>query len=209
MRGPQAFGIVALLALGAPGLHAQDTTATRPVVAAPVQRYIPVLGISVGAAAIETGAASRAQVGDRSWGLQFDGGVLVKRFLYLGADIGGQFLKDHAQFTQNTTLGEKRSTANVTYFSAIAGLRTGAMPVVPVALHLNVGYSGTMTRRSIDQCIDCDVDKMEIPAGGFVEPVLMLGRQRARLRVSDRVYFAGDGMRNMISIGVDYEARKR
>lgn len=27
-----------------------------------------------------------------------------------------------------------------------------------------------MTRRSIDECVDCRVDKMSIPGGGFIEP---------------------------------------
>ena len=213
MRGPHALGIVALLALGAPALQAQDTlaTAVTPAVkAAPAaRRYVPVFGFNVGSMAIEPGAAARAEVGDRAYGLQFDAGVVVKRFLYLGADFGGQFLEDNAQFTENTTAGEKKSTANVTYLSAVAGFRTGSMPVVPLALQLNLGFTGTMTRRSIDQCVDCSVDKLDIPGGAFAEPVLVIGRQRARVRVSDRVYFAGDGMRNVVSVGVDYEMRKR
>ena len=193
MRGRHLLGIAALLAAGAQLLPAQQA-----------KRYTPVFGFNVGAMAIESGTAAASQVGDRSWGVQLDGGVLLNRFFYLGADFGGQFLDDKAQFEQNTTGGERESTANVTYLSAIAGVRTGTAPVVPVALALNVGFSATMSRRSIDQCVDCRVDKLSIPGGGFVEPTLLVGRRNARLRVSDRVYMGGEGMQSIISVGVDY-----
>ena len=148
-------------------------------------------------------------MGDRSYGLQLDGGVLVKRHLYFGVDIGGQFLKDQAQFTQNTTGGQMKSSAVVTYLSAMAGARTGSLPVVPLALGVNVGASTTISRRSIDNCSNCQVDKLDIPGGAFVEPTLLLGRRNIRLRMSDRVYLAGDGMRSVISLGADLQLRKR
>ena len=185
----------ALLAIGARALPAQKAT--------------PVFGLSVGSLSIESASATRSQVGDRSYGLQLDAGVLVKRHLYFGVDLGGQFLRDQAQFTQNTTGGEKKSTANVTYFSGIAGARTGTLAVIPASLGVNVGASATMSRRSIDNCSDCQVDKLDIPGGAFVEPTLLLGRRNARLRVSDRVYLGGDGMRSVISVGADLQLRKR
>ena len=198
MRALHVVSLAALLAVGAQQLQAQQA-----------KRYTPVFGFNVGTMAIESGAAAASQVGDRSWGVQLDAGVVLDRFFYLGADFGGQVLDDKAQFEQNTTGGERESTANVTYLSAIAGLRTGTPRVVPVALALNVGFSATMTRRSIDQCIDCRVDKLDIPGGGFVEPTVLLGRRNARLRVSDRVYLDGKGMQNIVSVGVDYRYVKK
>ena len=195
MYGRRFFVGVALLAVGASALPAQQVT--------------PVLGLNVGSLSIESASAARSQVGDRSYGLQLDAGVLVKRHLYFGVDLGGQFLRDQAQFTQNTTGGEKKSTANVTYFSGIAGARTGTLAVIPASLGVNVGASATMSRRSIDNCSDCQVDKLDIPGGAFVEPTLLLGRRNARLRVSDRVYLGGDGMRSVISVGADLQLRKR
>jgi hypothetical protein len=62
------FTAAALLALGAQSLEAQQA-----------QRYIPVLGATVGAMSIEPSSADRSQVGDRSFGLQLDAGVLMKR----------------------------------------------------------------------------------------------------------------------------------
>jgi hypothetical protein len=192
------FTAAALLALGAQSLEAQQA-----------QRYIPVLGATVGAMSIEPSSADRSQVGDRSFGLQLDAGVLMKRRLYLGIDVGGQFLKDNAGFTENTTGGEKKSTASVTYLSAIAGLRTGTPRALPVGLGLNAGFSTTISRRSIDQCVDCTVDKLDIPGGAFVEPMLLFGRRNAQLRIVDRVYVTGEGMRNVVSAGVEFTARKR
>jgi hypothetical protein len=202
----------ALLALGAESLSAQETVpeAAPQVTQAPrAQRYIPVLGATLGAMAIETTSADRAQVGDRSFGLQLDAGVLVKRHLYLGIDIGGQFLKDHAQFTENTTGGEQKSTASVTYLSAITGFRTGVPKALPVALGFNAGFSTTISRRSIDNCVDCTVNKLDIPGGAFVEPMLLFGRRNAQLRIVDRVYLTGDGMRSVVSAGLEFTARKR
>ena len=203
----------ALVALGAQSLAAQDVVpSVTPNVtqqAPRVQKYIPVLGATVGAMAMETSSADRAQVGDRSFGLQLDAGVLVKRHIYLGIDVGGQFLKDHAQFTENTTGGEQKSTATVTYFSAITGFRTGTPKALPVGLGFNAGFSTTISRRSIDNCVDCTVNKLDIPGGAFVEPMLMFGRGNAQLRVVDRFYLTGDGMRSVISAGLEFTARRK
>ena len=195
MYGRRIFVGVALLAIAGRALPAQQVT--------------PVFGLSVGTLSIESATAAQSQVGDRSYGLQLDGGVLVKRHLYFGVDIGGQFLKDQAQFTQNTTGGEKKSTADVTYLSAMAGARTGVLPVVPLSFGVNAGVSTTISRRGIDNCDGCDLDKLDIPGGAFVEPTLLLGRRNVRLRASDRVYLGGDGMRSVIAVGVDLQLRKR
>lgn len=169
---------------------------------------VPSFGFGIGAMSIDGAAAANSQVGDRAWGFHLDGGFTFKRFLFAGIDLGGQFLDDKAQFTQNTTGGEKESTANVTYFSGILGLRTPTLAGVPMRLGLNGGFSGTMTRRSIDNCVDCRVDKMKIPGGAFVEPMLVVGARSLRFRVSDRIY-SGDGMRNMILVGGEFTLMKK
>ena len=205
MHGHRLFVGAALLAIGAQALPAQQIA---PATGAE-RKVAPVMGFTIGSLAIESASAANSQVGDRSYGIQLDGGVLVKRHFYFGVDIGGQFLDDKAQFTQNTTGGERKSTAAVTYFSAMAGARTGILPVVPMSFGLNLGASATVSRRSIDDCVDCQVDKLDIPGGAFVEPTLLLGRRSLRLRVSDRVYLGGDGMRSVISVGGDWIPRKR
>src|SRR5215217_3183001 len=72
---------VALLALGAQTLSAQQARSVTPAFA-----------ITVGSMSIESASATSSQVGDRSYGLEFDAGALVKRHFYFGMDIGGQFL---------------------------------------------------------------------------------------------------------------------
>src|SRR4029079_2373606 len=101
-------------------------------------------------------------------------------------------------FTQATTGGNKKSSANVTYFSASTGFRTGIPAAFPVGVALNFGGSATMTRRSIDNCVDCHVDKMSIPGGGFVEPMLLVRVKTFMLRASDRVYLGSKGMQSVI-----------
>ncbi len=175
---------------------------------AQTRSFTPSFGFAIGSMSIDGPTASRSEVGDRSWGIHLDGGLTLKRFVFVGADLGGQFLDDKAQFTQNTTGGERESTANVTYFSGVLGLRSGTLPGVPVRLGINGGVSGTMTRRSIDDCVDCRVDKLKIPGGAFVEPTLVVGGRALRLRVSDRIY-TGDGMKNMILVGGEYTPLKK
>ena len=193
----------ALLVLPAHTLLAQ--------VAAPAttRNVVPTFGFSVGSGSIDSDAAATAQVGERALNLQFDGGVVVRRHLVFQADIGGLILDDKAQFTQATTGGNKKSSSNVTYFSASTGFRTGIPAAFPLGFALNVGGSATMTRRSIDNCEDCHVDKMKIPGGGFVEPMLLVRAGKFMIRASDRVYLGGDGMKSVISAGMQFDLNKR
>ena len=194
----------ALVALPAHTALAQATTPT-----ARTRNVIPTFGFSVGALSINPDAAANSSVGESAWGLQFDGGVVVHKHLVFQADIGGQFLDDKAQFTQATTGGNKKSTSNVTYFSASTGFRTGIPAAFPVGLALNLGGSATMTRRSIDNCVDCHVDKLKIPGGGFVEPMLLVRAGKFLFRAADRVYLGGNGMQSLISAGMQFDLEKR
>ena len=192
---------LALLALAARAAGAQATPKTHSVV--------PTVGFSVGALAIDPDAAASSSVGDHAFGIQLDGGVVVRNHFLFGIDIGGQFLDDHAQFTQNTTGGNMKSSASVTYFSASTGFRTGIPASFPLGLALNLGASATVGRRSIDNCVDCQVDKLKIPGGGFVEPTLLLRVRKFMIRASDRVYLGGSGMRSVISAGMQFDLHRR
>ncbi|MFL5561255.1 MAG: hypothetical protein ACJ79K_07270 [Gemmatimonadaceae bacterium] len=192
------FAAVALLALPARALHAQANPA-------PARNVVPTLGFSVGTLAMNPDAAAQSSVGERAWGLQLDGGIVVHKHLLFSADLGGQMLHDNAEFTQLTNVGNRKSSASVTYFSASTGFRSGIPVAFPVGFALNLGASGTMTRRSIDNCVDCHVEKMKIPGGGFVEPTLLVRVKTFMLRGSDRVYLGGDGMQSLISVGMQYD----
>ena len=192
----------AFIAIPAHSVLAQATApATRNV--------IPTFGFSVGALSIDPDAAASSSVGENAWGLQLDGGVVVHKYLVFQGDIGGQFLDDKAQFTQATTGGNKKSSANVTYFSASAGFRTPIPAAFPVGLAVNLGGSATMTRRSIDNCVDCHVDKMKIPGGGFVEPMLLVRAGKYMFRAGDRLYLGGNGMQSLISAGMQFDLQPK
>ena len=201
MRIPHLVA-TALLALPTRALLAQAATPTN-------RNVVPTVGFSVGTMAIDPDAAATSSVGDRAWGLQLDGGVVVHRHLVFQADIGGQFLDDQAQFTQATTGGNKKSSASVTYFSASTGFRTGIPASFPLGFALNLGASATVSNRAIDNCSDCHVDKLKIPGGGFVEPVLLVRVHNFMLRGSDRVYLGATGMQSVISMGMQFDLNKR
>jgi hypothetical protein len=169
-----------------------------------------VVGLTVNAMSIDATTAGDQLVGGRSFGMQFDGGVLVKH-MYIGLDFGPQFLSDHASFTQNTTGGQLSSSAMLVYFSAMAGPRTPAFPLIPgmapVALGFYGGVSTTVAERSIDNCTDCRKDSMDIPGGTFVQPVVLMGTGRARLRLSDRVFVGGKGILSIMSVGMELGAQ--
>jgi hypothetical protein len=192
---------VVLATAGAEAAHAQDTTRThKPFV----------VGMTANAMSIDPTTAGTQFVGRRSWGMQFDGGLLWKH-LYLGFDLGPQFLSDKASFTQNTTGGEMKSTATLVYFSAMAGPRTPAFQLVPgmapLALGVYGGVSKTTTDRSIENCSNCYSEKIDIPGGTFVQPVLLYGAGRARLRLSDRLFVGGKGITAVMSAGMELGAQ--
>jgi hypothetical protein len=203
MLGIRALCVAAvvLATAGAETLQGQDTIPARKPF---------VVGLTANAMSIDPTTAGTQLVGGRSWGMQFDGGLLLKR-LYIGFDFGPQFLSDKASFTQNTTGGEMKSTATLVYFSAMAGPRTRPLQIIPgmapVALGLYGGVSTTVTERSIDNCVDCRTDKMDIPGGSFVQPVLLFGTGRARFRMSDRVFVGGKGITSVISGGIELGAQ--
>lgn len=169
------------------------------------------LGVTLNSMSIDPTTAASQQVRPQSWGLQLDAGMLVMRHLFVGVDLGPQLLSDLASFTQNTTGGEMKSTAGLTYFSAVTGTRTRPfrlMPgVAPVALGLYGGGSVTKGIRSIDNCDDCRSDKLDVPGGAFVQPTLVFGVGRTRLRVSDRYFVSGEGIRSVISAGMEFGGR--
>jgi hypothetical protein len=183
------------------------TAAQSQEAVAPARTVVPTLGFSVGSMSIDADRAVQAQVGERAWGLQLDGGVTVRRFFFFGADIGGQFLDDHAEFRQNTTGGMKKSNASVTYFSATTGVRTGQLGAF--TLGVNAGASATIGTRSIDNCSDSQVDKLKIPGGGFVEPMVLIAVRNFQVRLTDRVYLGGDGMQSLMSVGAQFALQKR
>jgi len=210
----QLVAALLVVAIGAPVLRAQEQEQEQ--VQEQEQEQVQegkrfVVGVTLNSMAIDPTTAASQQVRAQSWGMQFDAGLHFKRYLFVGIDFGPQFLSDLATFTENTTGGEMKSTAALTYFSAMAGSRTRPFRLVSgipaVALGLYGGGSVTKSLRSIDNCSDCRSDDIDIPGGAFVQPTLVFGQGRARLRVSDRYFLSGEGIRSVISAGMELGGR--
>jgi hypothetical protein len=193
---------LALVAAGGESLHAQDSIPARKPF---------VFGITANAMSIDPSTAGTQLVNDRSWGMQIDAGLVVAHYLYIGVDLGPQKLSDRASFTQNTTGGNLGSSATLVYYSALVGPRTPSFQLAPglpqIGLGVYGGVSGTSAERGIDTCVDCYADKLEIPGGTFVQPTLLFGSGPARVRVSDRLFLGGTGIRSVISAGMELGGR--
>jgi hypothetical protein len=203
---------VAVLALAARSLQAQQpagTTNPPPAAQASLATKPFSFGIALTSMAIVPAAANGASVHNQTVGLQLDAGYLFKHLFYVGADIGPQMLSDHASFTQTTTGGDKSSTASVMYFSAMAGPRTPEFGLGrwQGSFTLLGGVSATSGKRSIDNCVDCSSSTIKIPGGAFVQPTLLIGGDGARLRLAQRQYLTGDGIRYVSSLGVELGGR--
>ena len=219
MRVPARFlSALALATAIAPTLSAQTASPSpapapaQPASAAPAAGRKPFeFGLSGGVMSMDAAVAAGQQIGARSFGMQFDGGVSFARFLYAGIDFGPQFVSDKASFTQSTTGGDKNSTAMLIYYSAMAGVRTPAARIIPglAATSLGVygGASKTTGERGIDNCSNCTTQDITVEGGSFVQPTLVFGDGSTRLRVSDRYYTGGKGIRSVISAGVELGGR--
>lgn len=202
MRARHVLGLVSLftVAAGARDLSAQQ-----------VGRKPFTVGFALNALSIDRGTADLMAVHDRAVGGQLDFGFTAKRYLFLGADFGYAVLSDHATFTQTTTAGDKKSSAGLVSFSAVAGPRTrpiGLGAVLPtVSLGLLGGFTKTVGERSVDNCLDCRMDHLAIPGGAFVQPTVVLGSGNTRLRISDRHFVKGDGVRYVVSAGIEVGGR--
>ena len=198
-----------VISLTASSLQAQQPAAAATA-AAPTPKAFS-FGFAATSMSIVPAAANIAAVHNQTVGLQLDAGYLFHHLFYVGADLAPQFLSDHAGFTQATTGGDKSSTASLIYFSAMAGPRTPAFPVIPGrwqgSFSLLGGVSATTGKRSIDNCVDCSESSIDIPGGAFVQPTLLVGGEGARLRLAQRQYLTGDGIRFVSSLGVELGGR--
>ncbi|HET7449995.1 MAG TPA: hypothetical protein VFJ78_05310 [Gaiellaceae bacterium] len=200
MRARHLAGLLSLAALAASDLSAQQA------------RKMPIsIGLALNSVSIDRATADLMAVHDRAFGGSLDLGFTAKRYLFLAADFGYAGLSDHASFTQSTTGGDKKSSAGLVTFSALAGPRTPAMglgPVLPrMSLSLLGGFTKTVGERSIDNCLDCQMDHLDIPGGAFVQPTVSFGSANTRLRLSHRQYLKGDGVRYLVSAGVEVGGR--
>lgn len=98
--------------------------------------------------------------------------------LLLGAEIGWDSPNDKKEFTNMTSSGELTSSVSVWQFSLLTGLKS---PYIKFSSNsksylfgnINVGNMWAFfEERSIQNCIGCDEDKIDISGGFFIKPEL-------------------------------------
>lgn len=186
----RASSSLALLAGGVLLLVAGPAAAQSGI---PLQKRV---GFDLLTSGIEPQAALLAGTGERAFGGQLTLGVTAWRVLDVSGDFGVIGMKDEAQFSQPTTGGEKSSGVAAGVLSLAAGLRTPPLRMGTDPATLSAGVSAGRTwmdvNRTIDRCMDCHGEDVEISAGGFWEPGLHATRGRGGLSARYRMYTEGD-----------------
>ncbi len=157
-----------------------------------------------------TGDASG--LGSRGWGLGLNAAMSIGRIVVLGADVGGAWTGDDSSFTQSTTAGQKKSSTMTFLGSVFAGAKTPVFPLsrageMRAAIGVNTGMSKWSAVRSIDNCVDCRVDRPSLTGGRYIEPYVIIGKYNASafagLKVGYRTYLANESTaRNVIFVGM-------
>lgn len=171
-------------------------------------------GFDVFTASLTVDAAETQGTADRMWGGQFSFGVTGMRVLSVGADLGFVGIRDHRSFTEPTTGGDKTSTVGGVMGSLLAGLYTPPLALAPngaadVRVGVNVGYTLIGADRSINECIDCTIERVRIHAGGFWEPGVQIYHGRGGLSARYRRYASGSDVRDALMIGYTFRPGPR
>ena len=142
--------------------------------------------------------ARREGIGSRGWGGLVGGGLKFNRFAAAGLELTAQYVSDKNSFTQHTTLGTYSSTTTLLDIAPYAALR---LPLGDsFRAGANGGYSLVFGTRTIENCINCFSQDLNVDGGLYVEPVISFGRDdHFQVGASFRTYLGGD-MKNMIMI---------
>jgi hypothetical protein len=171
-------------------------------------------GLDMFTAALKADAAETQGTADRMWGGQFSFGASAGRVLNVGADLGFVGIRDHREFTEPTTGGDRTSTVGGVMGSLLAGLYTPPLALAPVdgvdlRVGMNVGYTLIGADRSINECVDCTIESVRIHAGGFLEPGIQIFRGKGGLSARYRRYASGSDLRDALMIGYAFRAGPR
>jgi hypothetical protein len=171
-------------------------------------------GLDVFTASLTTDAAETQGTAGRMWGGQFSFGATGMRVLSVGADLGFVGIRDHREFTEPTTGGDKTSTVGGVMGSLLAGLHTPPLALAPngaadLQIGVNVGYTLIGADRSINECIDCTIESVRIRAGGFWEPGIQLFHGKGGISARYRRYGSGSDVRDALMIGYTLRAGPR
>ena len=168
-------------------------------------------GFDVFTASLDAAAAETQGTADRMWGGQFSFGVTAARVLSVSADMGFVGLRDHQAFTEPTTGGDMTSTVGGVMGSLLAGLHAPPLALAPnhaadLRAGVNVGYTLIGADRSINDCVDCTLERVRIHAGAFWEPGIQVFHGKGGLSARYRVYGAGSDVRNALMVGYTLRA---
>jgi hypothetical protein len=163
-------------------------------------------GAELMAASVDGASAEAAGTGSRMWGAGINVGLIAYRVLSVTAEGGLLFTSDEAQFTQETTAGERSSGVGAGIGTLKAGLRTpplslGGEKPLSVSAGVNVGRSWMNVTRTITECTDCHSETVDIGAGSFWEPGLHVFSGRSGVDARYRVFRDGSDLRNALMVG--------
>lgn len=156
---------------------------------------------------IPTTLADEYEIGEMSWMADLGMEYKLKQIVSFSSGVGMGSIKDHASFTQNTTMGEKESTFTTFSYYFKTGIWIPDISLMKdrdlmMALGSNVGYEGLGGKREIEDCIDCKEEKFNFKGGFFLEPELNLFFFQNLLGVgtSYRYYFTASDLEYKIVI---------
>jgi hypothetical protein len=142
--------------------------------------------------------ARREGIGSRGWGVLAGGGLKLNKLAGIGAEITVQYVSDNESFTQLTNQGTFSSTTTLVDAAPYLALRAPLGDSFSVGA--NGGYSLIFGSRTIENCINCFSEDLNVDGGLYVEPVAYIGKSGGfQFGASLRHYLGGD-MKNMFMI---------
>ncbi|MEA3247798.1 MAG: hypothetical protein U9Q74_16735 [Gemmatimonadota bacterium] len=165
--------------------------------------------IDANSADFRRGTTATRGIGSRGWGFDIGGGATYRR-LIVGADVGLNSFHDDSSFSESTTGGTRSSSTSALYGSLFVGALSPALRTSPrgeggVVAGVITGVSGWSADRSIASCVNCRSDALDVKAGGFVEPFVVVGVVRDRIagiRIAWRRFIEGGATVNsVVSLG--------
>jgi|GEM_PF-2794560 len=173
-------------------------------------------GLEMLTGSVDPDQANAAGVGTRAWGVQFSGAVTAFRVLTVGVDVGAMGMRDKRQFTENTTEGEKSSGVGAGMGSLALGLSTPPVAVdlgrpspARVSVGVNAGHTWMDVNRTIDRCVDCHAEDVNLRAGDFWEPALNVNMGIWGINARYRKYTGDSSIRDAVMIGYSSNGRSR
>ena len=182
------------------------------------------LGMGTGLQWLDKASASMNQIDDSGITLNGTVGLVIYDVVMISAMAGVAFPSDHGGFSQEVELengGGDAHTADssltVASYSIAAGLRTPFWALGQVengwvagALFAQYGSSGVGGSRSIENCVDCRKDDIELPGGTFwlVGFDLLIPSRKPStsygLTLAYQHYVSGAGLSDEVRVGCSF-----